>query len=167
MNQIAIDKIFFPLVIVLQDFVKSAVVIVFMLIWIWCSGFEGSINWLWLPIIIFVQLLLIAAVSLVCSAVVPFLPDLRFIIQTGTMVLMFGSGIFYSYKDVLLPEHQDLFLLNPLANLIRMYRELLMEGIAPLFSDLFIIGVGSFVVIIIMSLIYKRLGPYYPRLALQ
>jgi len=120
-NQAAIPKPFFPMLIVFQDSFKQIFVFTLMLIFISLYGLPASWMWLNLVFVIFTQFLLISAIALLFAAIVPFLPDFKYLIATGMMALMFGSGIFYSYKQVILPEHQRLFLLNPLANLIRNY----------------------------------------------
>lgn len=167
MNQIAIPKTFFPLVVVFQDFCKSIVVFLLMLVFVWLSGFQPVMSWISIIPLMLTQLVFLTALALICAAVVPFLPDLKFIIQTGIMLMMFASGIFYSYKDVILPEHQTLFLLNPLANLIRMYREVLMEGLWPDWLDVAGIASASGLVIVLMIWVYSRIGSKYPRLVLQ
>jgi lipopolysaccharide transport system permease protein len=83
------------------------------------------------------------------------------------MALMFGSGIFYSYKDVLLKEHQQLFLMNPVANLIKNYRQVLMENTLPDWSALAGICLVSIALIIAMAVYYKKTGKLYARLIAQ
>lgn len=167
MNQIAIPKIFFPLVVVCQDYIKSVIVFILMMVIVALNGFDPSLSWLAMIPLMLTQLFFVTAVALVGAALVPFLPDLRYIIHTGIMLMMFASGIFYSYEDVLLPQHQNLFLLNPLANLIKMYREVLMEGIWPSWGAIATISTLSLLAIVLMSLVYQKVGAKYPRLVLQ
>lgn len=167
MNQIDIPKVFFPSVVILQDAVKSSVVFAIMLIFIWVMGITPAESWISIPIIMFVQLLFIAAVALIGAAVVPFIPDLKYIIATLVMMVMFASGIFYDYRKVILESHQDLFLLNPMANLIRSYREVLLGGQWPDWRSLIIIACISSLVIVFMLSIYRQVGSRYPRLVLQ
>lgn len=167
MNQIAVPKIFFPLVDIFQDAIKSALVMLLLLIYVIAAGYQPTLAWFAFPLLIITQLLLIIGISLVGAALVPFIPDIKFLISTVTLMMMFGSGIFYSYKDVILPQHQDLFLMNPLANLIRMYREMLMGGIYPDWNALFVIAFGSLLLITVVSFFYKKFGNIYPRLVLR
>lgn len=80
---------------------------------------------------------------------------------------MFGSGIFYSYKQVILPEHREIFLMNPMANLITSYRRVLMEDIEPLIGSLAIISLVSIVVMFLMTLVMKRYNNTLTLLALE
>ena len=82
-------------------------------------------------------------------------------------MMMFGSGIFYSYKDVLIPEHREIFLMNPMANLIVDYRLVLMEGSMPMTGSLVVIALVSLLVILLMSRVMKRHNNTLTRLALE
>jgi lipopolysaccharide transport system permease protein len=166
-NQVSIPKPFFPMLVVFQDAFKQFIVFLFMLVFLSLYGMEMS--WVWLSIIfvILAQFLLISAASLFAAAVTPFLPDFRYLIATGMMALMFGSGVFYSYKDVILPEHQQLFLMNPIANLIKNYRQVLMHNTLPDWSALAYISLASILIIVIMAWYYKRTDTAYARLIAQ
>jgi lipopolysaccharide transport system permease protein len=167
MNQVALPKSFFPFVVLFQDSVKSLAVFLLMFIIVVSSGYEIGYSWLSLPIIMFVQFLFICAISFICCGLVPFIPDLKYIINTGLMMLMFASGVFYNYSEALLPEHQGLFLLNPMASFIDMYRGVLMLNSAPNWLSLMIIALVSLLVMVGALHVYKRLDGVYPKLVLE
>lgn len=166
-HQMAIPKAYFPMLIVAQDFVKQLFVFSFLIMFMVFSSADVSITWFFVIPVIITQLLLIIACSLIASAITPFIPDFKFIISTLMMMLMFGSGIFYSYKDVILAEHQQLFLMNPLANLIKNYREVLLEGVPPDWHALSFISFISTLVILLLAMWFKRNNSAYARLVLQ
>lgn len=167
MNQVAIQKLFFPLLTTSQDFVKQMVVFIAMIGALLYLDTQPSLAWISLPALIVTQALFTLAVGVICSGIVPLVPDFRFLITTILTVLMWGSGVFYSYKDVLLKEHQELFLLNPMANLIKNYRQVLLDGQWPDWGALGIICVFSVLAIIIMAMVFRRLETTYARLAMQ
>ena len=166
-NQVSIPMPFFPLLVVFQDSFKQLIVFIFMFIFFAFYGLE--VSWVWLSVIfvILTQLLLICSMSLLVAAITPYLPDFKFLIATAMMALMFGSGIFYSYKEVLLPEHQQLFLMNPVANLIKNYRQVLMENTLPDWGALGVICLASIALIAVMSMYYRKTGTIYARLIVQ
>ncbi len=139
LTQVAIQKMFFPLLTFSQDFVKQTVVFVAMLGFLLYLGAPPTLSWISLPAVILTQALFTLAIGVVCSGIVPMIPDFRFLITTLLTVLMWGSGMFYSYKDVLLEKHQDLFLMNPMANLIKNYRQVLLDGQSPDWGALLLI----------------------------
>ena len=166
-SQVAIPKPFFPVLSVSQDLVKELVVLLLTLLFLVGFGLEPGPSWMFVVFIVLAQFLLIVACALIAAAVVPFLPDFRFIIGTGMMLMMFASGIFYSYKQVLLEQHQSLFLLNPVANLIKNYRQVLMDHQQPDWAGLAWIGLGSAIVIFIMLGIYRRADTAFARVVVQ
>jgi lipopolysaccharide transport system permease protein len=166
-SQTYLPKTFFPLVVIGQDLVKQQVVFLLAFGFMLYFGYMPSIEWLWLIPIVATQLLLIIAVSLLVSFIVPFARDLQYLIAAGLQMMMFGSGIFYSYESVLLPEHREIFLMNPMANLIVSYRRVLMEGTAPLTESLVVIASVSMLFIFLMSQAMKRHNNTLTRLALE
>lgn len=166
-NQVYIPKVFFPLVVILQDCVKQAFVFVLLLVFLIIYGTDVSLSWLYLPLIAAAQITFILASGLVGASIVPLIPDFRYIISTGLMLLMFGSGIFYSYKEVVQPEYQSAFLANPMAALIKSYRQVLLDGAAPDFHRLVLIAVICLCITFAMSFVLRRFGGEYSRLVVQ
>lgn len=166
-TQVAIQKMFFPMLTFSQDMVKQMVVFIAMFGFLFYFGVNPTIHWISLPALIITQGLLTLAVGVVCSGIVPLVPDFRLLIGTLLTVLMWGSGIFYSYKDVLLEKHQELFLMNPMANLIKNYRQVLLDGQWPDWGALLIICLLSIALLVFMGLVFRRLETTYARLALQ
>lgn len=155
------------MLVVFQDAVKQTIVFAAMAIFLVLYGMDVSWVWLSALLVIMTEFLLICAASLVVAAIIPFLPDFKYLISTAMMALMLGSGVFYSYKEVLLPQHQELFLMNPIANLIKNYRQVLMENTLPDWSALTGICLASAVVIVLMMLYYRKAGTSYARLIAQ
>lgn len=125
-----------------------------------------DIHWLAVLPIALAQLLLTLSLSLLVAAITPFLPDVRFLIQTGLLMLMMGSGIFFSY-DVILPEHLSIFFMNPIANLINNYRQVLMYQQWPDWQALAIISLASLVLIVLLATILRRRNATYARVILE
>jgi len=166
-SQTYLPKPFFPLVIIGQDLVKQQVVFLLLFGFLLYYGYMPSVEWLWLIPIVITQLMLIIAVAFLVSFIVPFARDIQYLINAGLMMMMFGSGIFYSYESVLLPEHREIFLMNPMANLIVSYRMVLMDGTAPMTGSLIVIASVSLVFIFLMSRAMKRHNNTLTRLALE
>jgi lipopolysaccharide transport system permease protein len=155
-NQTYIPKAFFPLVVIGQDALKQLVVLVLLMVFLLLYGFTVSASWLWIVPILATQLLFIAAASLLVSFLVPFALDLVYLINTGLIMLMFGSGVFYSYEQLINPAYRELFLLNPMANIIVNYRMVLMEGRSPMILSLLTIAGLSILIIFVMHRVMRR-----------
>ena len=166
-SQTYLPKPFFPLVIVGQDLVKQQAVFLLLFGFLLYFGYVPSVEWLWLIPIVITQLMLVIAVAFLVSFIVPFARDIQYLINAGLMMMMFGSGIFYSYESVLIPAHREIFLMNPMANLIVNYRMVLMDGTAPMVNSLLVIAAGSLLFIFLMSKAMKRYNNTLTRLALE
>ena len=163
-NQIQIPKAFFPIVTILQDSFKALVLFVILLVVLVIYGINPTIYWLYIIPIIVVQLVFISMCGVFVSMILPFAQDLKFLIATGITALMFGSGIFYDYKRTILPEHQDYFLLNPMANLLSNYREVLLHSGPPDWVSLGVIFFFSFIGLLLLLKILRHMDGVYPRL---
>jgi lipopolysaccharide transport system permease protein len=164
MLQVNITKLFFPLEVCLRDSFKQLFVSILLLVFLYfCTPLAG-ITWLALPVLVAVQGLLILGVATFCSAIVPFVPDLKFIISTGIHLLFFASGIFFKIEDVVLTKHQFILYLNPMAGMLKNYREILIYGHWP---DWFYLGkvalLGAGLCLVSFLLIHK-MDKIYPRI---
>lgn len=166
-NQASVPKALFPMLVVFQDAFKQSVVFVCMFAFLVANGME--VNWTTATVfaVILSQLLFVCAFALVVASITPFLPDFKLLISSLMLALMFGSGVFYSYLDVLKPEHRAFFLMNPMANLIKNYRQVLMENTVPDWTALGYICLFSAVVILIMNRYFKKRDTIYARLITQ
>lgn len=167
MNQIDIPKVFFPAVEIGHDLVKTIFVFLLMLSILLGMGCEPTLNWLAIIPIAFMQLLFVSSLAIFFAALVPFLPDMKFIVTTFTMLMMFASGIFYDPEQFLKPEHKDLFLLNPLASAISMYRGVLMENTLPDWTFLAAMAAACLGALLASIIMLRAFDSRYPRLVLQ
>lgn len=166
MMQTKLPVSLFPAEVVLQDLVKQQVVFLLLILFLVLVGTEPSIHWLAIIPLAIVQLMLILAVSFLVALVTPFFPDLKYLVQTGLMLMMFGSGVFYSY-ELILPKHRAIFFTNPMAKLIDCYREALMNQQWPDWSSLAIIFSVSAVVLALCIGFLQKHRTTYTRLALE
>ncbi|MDP6376723.1 MAG: ABC transporter permease [Pseudomonadales bacterium] len=166
-SQVAIPKAFFPLLVVSQDAIKQIFVFGALFAFLIIYGFPPDSSWLYVPVVAGTQLSLIIAAAMVVAGIRPFFPDIKIIIGSTMTLLMFVSGVFYSYEHVIDPQYQRLFLLNPLASLIKNYRTVLIDGSAPDMQALFWIFCVSLVITMAMLMLFNRLDSKYARLVIQ
>lgn len=165
MMQVHLPKIILPTVGILQDAIKQVVVMALLLLFLSLSGIEQSWCWIALPLLMVTQILFISACAYLVAAVVPFLPDLKFLVSAALQMLFFASGIFYD--DKMIPEqYHSLFYLNPIANLLRNYRNMLLHNQWPDWQWMLIVAAGSLCIIFIMWLMIRKLDHIYPRVVL-
>jgi lipopolysaccharide transport system permease protein len=162
---ININKAVFPAIAIVEHSFRSA--IVFSILMVFLLLMKGvSVSWWYLSVIILEQSLLIAAFSMTVAGLVPFFPDLNFIVTIVLRAAMFGSGVFYTVD--MLPENiQGYFMLNPMANIIDQYRSVLLYDTAPDWNAITIISGLSVVLLVLAMKVIKSNDQLYPRLVIQ
>ena len=130
MQQVYVPKVIFPLVVILTDLVKFSVVLALLLIFLWLAGFGVKWTYLALPALLLTQFLLTLGLTLLVAAIVPFAPDLRFLVEHALQIAFYLSGIFFAGSTIPAP-YQAYFYLNPMAHLIEAYRDILLHQTWP------------------------------------
>lgn len=166
-NQIKIPKVFFPMVTMFHDAFKAMIVFSLLLVFLIIFGITPTFYWLYMIPIMLVQFLFIATCGVFVAMIIPFAKDLKFLVATSISLVMFSSGVFYDYKIRILPEHQIIFLVNPMANFLSNYREVLLYAQPPNWSALLLIaGISGAILTILLSMLWRMDG-VYPRLVIE
>lgn len=165
LQQVYLPKILLPLICVFVDSFKQLLVIAVLLLILAFGGLFGS-NWLALLPLLLAQFLVNTAASLWVAAIIPFVPDLRFMVTMSLTLLMFCSGIFYDLK-MIAPDYYSVIMYNPIANLIIQYRAVLLHGEWPDWTSIAWISIAALVLAGLAALFIHKHDRYYPRLAIQ
>lgn len=166
MHQIRISPLFFPLVGVVQNSGKQVLVFLMLAVFLVFYGLPPTLHWLALLPVVIIQLLLMVVVSCLIAIIVPFVRDVSNLVPTGIQFLMFASGIFYTV-DHLSGTAQQVFYLNPVANILLQYRLVLLDQQWPdwgmLGGLLITVAIGLLVVI----WLYRKLEKLLPRVVIE
>jgi lipopolysaccharide transport system permease protein len=153
----------FPVVTLCTDAVKFSLVLMTLLVVLWLWGYTPTWTYLAFPLVLLAQLLLVLGISLVVSAVVPFLPDLRFLIDPLLLAVFFVSCVFHPISS-LSPDVQPWIRLNPVAGLIDAARDVLLRGVWPDFAYLGVVAALGLLGTAAGVLLMRRLAHRYPKL---
>lgn len=164
MQQVYLPKLVFPIILMLTDSVKFLFVFALLLLFLWSSGYLPNQYYVALPLVLLVQWLFIFACTLFLSAIVPFVPDIRFVVENFLTAVFFMSGLFFKASEFVPQELQFYFYLNPMANLIEDYRHILMYGQWPDWSALWMIALVSALGIAFSIWLLRRFEYIYPRI---
>jgi lipopolysaccharide transport system permease protein len=163
-RQVHIPVLVFPIVQMLADTIKFLYIFALLLVILWMAGYAPNITYLALPVVFAVTLLFSAGAGFLMAAVIPLIPDLRFVIEQILTVVMFLSGVVFALDSVPPPLH-DLFALNPVATLLDATRGILMHGRWPDWIALLKVSLISVLVCAVGVGVVLRLAPRYPKLA--
>jgi lipopolysaccharide transport system permease protein len=89
-----------------------------------------QMSWLFLPIILIIQILLMLGIGFATAAMNVFVRDVQSILALGIQVWFYASPIIYPVSMV--PESiRQYYFLNPMAGIIQAYRDVLLTGQLP------------------------------------
>ena len=162
MRQVYVPKVIFPLVVILTDLVKFAFVFSILLLYLFLAGFGIGHAYLALPIVLIVEFILIVGLTLLIAALVPFFPDLKFFNDHLLHVLFYMSGIFFAGSSIS-AKYQPYFYLNPMANIIEAYRDILMHNTWPSWTALAIVAGLGIVLMLFSEHLINRNDHLYPK----
>lgn len=102
---------------------------------------SGGLGWalLFTPVILLFQILFVTGVNWIWSSISVFLPDLRQATTLLIMLLMFITPIFYP-EDLIPARFQWLITFNPIAQLVSMYRDVVMAAQVPSLPEILVTG---------------------------
>ena len=87
--------------------------------------------WLWLPLIVILQIVFVCGVVLASAALDVFIRDMRYVVESVCLVLFWMLPIFYGF-DAIGPKWAWLYDINPLAAVILTMRAILLGGSPPM-----------------------------------
>jgi len=130
LNNVRMPKYLFPVVSVFANTWKFLCVFLILIVLTNLVGFHAGIAYIYIPLVFFVQVLLIIGLTIPFAIFVAYMPDFVNILSSGFRLLFFLSGIFYSraaVPDKLIPY----FDLNPVAHVMDAFRAILISNEAP------------------------------------
>ena len=131
-----------------------------LIFFLWLSGLSPSVTWMWLPMIVIVNYLLIVACAMAVAALVCIIADLAVVVSLAMTFLLFTSGIFWDPRALDHASMDLLFLLNPIAFRVDAYRQVLMEGTVPDLTHLLILGLASGGAALVVAATMRRGSKY-------
>ena len=152
--QMRLPKLLFPATVVLSASLKHAFVFGTVLVAVGLA-LGVSAAWIYLPVLVLTQATLILAVASAVAFACCWVRDLRLIVRSGLMLMMFCSGIFFPI-DNMPAAYQGVLRLNPMAVLIEDYRQVLLDGTVPEMSRCVAVAGLSIATLYVMRWAYTR-----------
>ena len=143
-KRVPVPRYVFPIASVLSNCLHLLIQIALLLGIFLVFGRPVTIHWLWLPLIWGLEILFVMGLALAFSAINVYVRDTRYLVESTNTVLFWLVPIFYSFS--LIPiRFRGIYQINPVAALVLMMRNVLLEGHAPLGSTLIRLAIVSMV----------------------
>ncbi len=163
MHQVYLPKYIFPSVLILVNTVKAMLIVLLLIGFLLLYGVTPSETWVALPIMILIQFLFIACMTMLLASLAPFLPDLQVIVTNLLTFMFFMSGVFFDLSSIP-EEYVPALKLNPMLNIIDSYRSILLNNEWPDWGILSLILLFSLAGIAVAIAIFNRYDYLYPKL---
>jgi ABC-type polysaccharide/polyol phosphate export permease len=163
-KKVPVPRQVFPIASVLSNCMHLLIQIALLLAIVVVFGRGVNIHWFWLPLIWGLEILFVMGLSLAFSALNVFVRDTRYAIESVNTLLFWLVPVFYSFSAIPV-KYRGLYQINPVAALVLMMRNILLEGQAPLASTLIRLAIVSVVMFGAGWLIFGKLKQgFYARL---
>lgn len=164
-NANLIKKVYFPkeilpISIILSNLIHFllALIVLFVFIFILKLGLHPAL--LFLPIIIFFQIIFSLGLSFLFACGNVYFRDTKYILGIILLAWFYASGIFY--PESMVPERfRDFFMLNPMASFITFYRNILLDGQLPQLKYIIITGLISILTFGICYYVFNRFSKHF------
>jgi len=120
-----------PLAGIIAGLVDYLVAFVILIPLLFAFDATFTVNVLWLPVLIIVQLVITIGAALFCAALGTYLTDLKNIVQFILRLGFYLSPILYSVTETVPERFETYYMLNPFAALIESYKNILVRGTPP------------------------------------
>jgi lipopolysaccharide transport system permease protein len=135
LKRVPVPRQIFPVASVISNCLHLVIQLTLLLVLVIVFGSGLNWYWLWLPVIWFLFILFLAGLALACSALNIYIRDMRYVVESANTVLFWLVPIFYSFA--MIPgQYKNVYEFNPVAALVMLQRNILLEGHAPASSTL-------------------------------
>lgn len=161
-NENIIKKVFFPREILPISIATSALINFFIsciIVFAFVIGSGIGIHRyvILLPVITIIQYMLSLGITFILSAINVYVRDVEYIVNFLVTMLFYGTPVLYDLSTFGTGFISKIINLNPMTHIINAYRSILYYQSWPDFTSLGIVGVFSFIVMIIGYLIFRKL----------
>jgi lipopolysaccharide transport system permease protein len=162
-KRVMVPRELVPIATVLSSAMHLTIQLALLLVLVVLFGPRPNVYWLYLPLVWLLEIVFVCGLSLASSSLNVYVRDVRYVVESLTMVLFWLVPIFYGFEAI--PERfREVYTLNPVAALVMATRNVLLEGRAPavsLLSKLTLVSVLTFVTgLAVFRLLRRRFYDY-------
>jgi len=152
-----------PISVVLGNVIHFLIQMVLLMALILLFGRGFNAQWLWLPVVLGLEIIFVCGMALAFSALDVYYRDIRYVVESANLVLFWLVPIFYDFGDVPQDFHL-LYELNPVAAVVLACRSVFLNATAPQITLLWKLALVSFGALAVGFLVFggmkKRFADY-------
>lgn len=155
-KRVAIPRQVVVLASILSNSIHVAIQLALLVSLAVLSGKTPNIVWIWLPVILGLEILFVYGLALATASINVFVRDMRYIVESVSTILFWLVPVFYSFEAIP-PRYADLYQFNPIAAVVLASRGLLIHGHAPSSSLMLKLALVSVTALVLGRLMFSRL----------
>jgi homopolymeric O-antigen transport system permease protein len=129
-KRIPIPREIVPIASVLSNCIHLFIQVLLLLVCVWIFGGAANIQWLWLPVLWFLEIVFVCGLALLTSAINVYIRDMRYIVESINLVLFWLVPIFYGF-EIIPRKYVEFYEFNPVAALVMCLRNILLKDTSP------------------------------------
>lgn len=151
---VALPKYIFPLSHVIAHSIKYIFLLIVLYCFLLAIGVKPTLGWFAILFLSTFYIVFVLGVTMLLSGITPYCPDIDQLYSKVSMILYWGSGVFYIPQEFVPPQWLPYFYANPLAAYIQAFRDCMLHDTMN-FSQVgylivvscFTLGVGYFIIL--------------------
>jgi ABC-type polysaccharide/polyol phosphate export permease len=155
-KKIPVPRQIFPVASVLSNCMHLIIQVGLLLGAVIFFGRGVNRYWAWLPVIWALEIIFVLGLALAFSALNVYVRDMRYVVESANTVLFWLVPVFYSFSLIPL-RFREVYQYNPVAAVVLMLRNVLLDGRPPLFHTLSLLTVASFAMLAVGLTIFGML----------
>ncbi len=161
-NRVYFPREILPLATVAANGVNFLIALAPMALVMWVFQAPFTVALVWLPALITVQVALSLGLGLALSALNVYFRDLQQVVEVLMLPLFFLTPIVYSSDLITNPALRQLVqVVNPMASLVTLYRQIIYFGQPPDLGGLAVTAVEAGAALLIGLAIFRRASPHF------
>ncbi len=159
-KKVLIPRAFIPMAAIVASLVHFLISLSVLFLLMAATRAPFTLYILWLPAVIVLQMFFLAGAGLLTASLNVFYRDIEYVMDPLMRAMFYLTPSFYPLSWV--PKRfLTLYLLNPMAGIIEIYRQTLTEGAFPGLKLLGITSVASLAMLIVGVIVFTRCEPYF------
>jgi ABC-type polysaccharide/polyol phosphate export permease len=155
-RRVPIPREVIPIATIFGNCVHLLIQIGLLLAFALASGRGVNRYWLWMPVVWSLEIIFVAGLGLISSAINVYVRDTRYIVDSTNTLLFWAVPIFYSFA-IIPQQYHLIYRLDPVAALVLALRNILLDAAAPPTSLLIQLASVSVVSLVAGLWVFRKL----------
>jgi ABC-type polysaccharide/polyol phosphate export permease len=154
-KRIPLPREIVPIAAVLSNCIHLAIQIALLLVFALIFGGALNIQWLWLPLLWFLEIVFVCGLALLTASINVYIRDTRYVVESINTVMFWLVPIFYGF-EVIPRSLVEFYRFNPVAALVLCLRNILLHSTAPELGTVLKLALVAFTTLAFGVFIFRR-----------